>query len=177
MLFKEKSIYFSCGEVAEAEDISYRIYEVPEARVEFIGVVRDVTSFALAVKGSKDTYYFILGYILTLEGVIAPYNIDVPFLTDNSMEHVAIVHPIKHYVVLLKGGVRLLEYDHISMGFKQGVHTRASGERGVSAVGGKLCFGGAYFSGVRNNHSIIPAEVSFSQKASISRSAISLSTS
>lgn len=178
MLSKEKSIYFSCGEVAEAENISYGIYEVPEARIEFIGKIGDVSTLAFSIEGYQHADYSILGYVFTLKGIITANDIAIAFLADYSMEDVIFCYSVKDYVILFKWGFRLFYNYHIPMRFEERAHTCAACYCGIGAVERKLFFGGTVLRhSVRSGHSIIPAEVSFSQKASISRSAISLSTS
>lgn len=151
---------------------------MPEARIEFIGRVRDVASLAFSVKGCEDTDYSILGYVFTLEGVVTANDVAIAFLADYSMEDIIFCYSVEDYVILFKWGVRLFYNYHIPMRFEERAHTCAACYCGIGAVERKLFFGGTVLRhSVRSGHSMIPAAVSLSQKAVISRSAISLSTS
>ena len=118
---------------------SYRIDEIPYARIYTVSPIGNRMLFALAIKFSEHRKYSVLRYVLGRKGIISSDDEGIRKHLHYPMKYIfTAIRPIKHYIILLKLSIRPLKNDHISVRLKQRAHTHPLGDRGVDTGREKL---------------------------------------
>ena len=111
------------------------IDEIPEFRVEHVRLIGDGRSLTLSVKLGKHSDN--VGFVDVFEavGIVTSYNKLIGCNLYYSVKHVSAGREsVENDVVFFKLRVGSFEYNHITVGLKQGTHAYATGNRGVHAV-------------------------------------------